>query len=160
MTDWQERFWSKVDKTETCWLWTGGRSSSGYGQLRVGGRRGTMRTVHRLSYEVHHGEIPAGMLIDHTCHAKECVNPAHLRAVSNKENQEHRSGPQRNSSSGYLGVHRNHRGPGWRAHVRHDGHLHYAGVFDTPEEANAAAIALRNKLFTHNNLDRPAVTGD
>ncbi len=157
--DWERRFWSKVTKTETCWLWTASKNSAGYGVLGIGGRSGKMHLAHRLSYELAYGEIPAGKLVDHICRTRNCVNPAHLRPVSKKQNNENRAGPQSNSSSGYLGVHRSKRGR-WRAHAQHNGRLHYAGDFDTPEEANAAAIALRNKLFTHNDLDRLAVGGE
>ena len=76
------RFWAKVEKTETCWLWTGARSS-GYGRFRVGGR---IIYAHRWSYEQVHGPIPDGLEIDHLCRVRHCVNPADLEVVTSREN--------------------------------------------------------------------------
>lgn len=79
----EERFWAKVEKTDTCWFWTGGRTASGYGAHRVDGRQ---VGAHRLAYTFSVGPIPAGMQIDHLCRMKHCVNPAHLEAVTPREN--------------------------------------------------------------------------
>jgi hypothetical protein len=78
------RFWSYVTKSEGCWLWTGA-TTRGYGYLR-----GNMTTkniyAHRLSYELHIGTIPDGLVLDHLCRNTLCVNPEHLEPVTNKEN--------------------------------------------------------------------------
>lgn len=79
-----DRFWSKVEKTETCWLWTGGRQSSGYGSLTFDGAH---KLAHRVAYELSVGPIPEGLHVDHLCRTRDCVNPAHLEAVSPRENQ-------------------------------------------------------------------------
>ena len=79
-----ERFWAKVEKTETCWLWTAAVNRvGGYGHFRVG-----LRTVyaHRLSYEWANGPIPDGLTIDHLCRVTTCVRPSHLEVVTNREN--------------------------------------------------------------------------
>ena len=83
-SDW-ERFDVKVEKGERgCLLWTGAKTSTnGYGQLWVDGR---LQLAHRLAYERRYGSIPDGLVIDHICRVRSCVNPEHLRAVSDKEN--------------------------------------------------------------------------
>ena len=79
----EQRFWAKVEKTDTCWNWTGAISSVGYGRLSV---NEYPRYAHRISYEMHVGPIPAGMQVDHLCRNRACVNPAHLEVVSQREN--------------------------------------------------------------------------
>ncbi|WP_399559394.1 HNH endonuclease signature motif containing protein [Streptomyces chartreusis] len=78
-----ERFWAKVKKTETCWLWTGAKTVAGYGQFTTAGRTDG---AHRWAYEHLVGPIPAGLHIDHLCRTPACVNPAHLEPVTPREN--------------------------------------------------------------------------
>ena len=79
----QDRFWSKVDKTETCWLWMASVDNRGYPQLHKDG--GTVR-AHRYAYELLVGSIPSGLDLDHLCRVRRCVNPTHLEPVTRKEN--------------------------------------------------------------------------
>lgn len=83
MTSTFERFMARVDDSGDCWLWLGAKSSNGYGAVSVGGR---MKSAHRYSYEQHVGSIPAGLQIDHLCRVRNCVNPAHLEAVTGRTN--------------------------------------------------------------------------
>lgn len=76
------RFYAKVNKTPTCWLWTAS-NYRGYGQIWNGER---LVAAHRLSYEWAVGPIPPGLTIDHICHVHGCVNPAHLRIMTMLEN--------------------------------------------------------------------------
>ena len=78
----EERFWARVDKSGTCWKWQGS-SSQGYGSFSADGR--TVR-AHRYAYELTVGPIPHGLVLDHLCRVRSCVNPAHLEPVTNVEN--------------------------------------------------------------------------
>lgn len=79
----EDRFWAKVDFTDTCWLWTAGRFNGGYGSFLVDGRR---TGAHRFAYELVKGPIPDGLEPDHLCRVRLCVNPSHLEAVTHSEN--------------------------------------------------------------------------
>ncbi len=79
----QERFWSKVSKTEDgCWSWTGSKTS-GYGDFYDGVRK---VSAHRYSYETLSGPIPEGLVLDHLCRNRACVNPEHLEPVTQQVN--------------------------------------------------------------------------
>ncbi len=82
-----KRFWSKVEKTEGCWIWNGS-IDKGYGKFSVTTARGIYKTraAYRISYGVLKKDIPNGLTIDHLCRNKRCVNPEHLEAVTMKVN--------------------------------------------------------------------------
>lgn len=152
--EYEARFWAKVNKTESCWQWTAA-ILNGYGRFGVY-RDGKQRSglAHRVAYEFIVGPIPEGKFLDHVCHNKACVNPAHLRVVTNKQNIENHDGPTSRNTSGVRGVSLHRFSNLWRAVVRSDGESYCAGYFKTIPEAEAAVIALRNRLHTHNDLDR------
>ena len=77
------KFWSKVEKTDSCWNWKGGVMSSGYGSFNLN-KKSVL--VHRYSYEILKHMIPKNLVIDHKCKNKLCVNPEHLEVVTQKEN--------------------------------------------------------------------------
>ena len=74
---------TRVDKTATCWIWTGGKHKLGYGTLKVGKKT---EYAHRVIFEALNNKIPNGMSLDHLCRNPSCVNPDHLEVVTHKEN--------------------------------------------------------------------------
>lgn len=80
-----ERFRAKFVLSEDgCWLWTAGKTASGYGMFSFSG---SSVRAHRWAYEFFVGPIPEGLELDHLCRNRACVNPAHLEPVSRRENQ-------------------------------------------------------------------------
>jgi hypothetical protein len=74
-----QRFWERVQKTDTCWLWLGPPGDKGYGQLSTpGGVSGRRILVHRFSAMLHFGMFDRRLMVLHHCDVRLCVNPAHL----------------------------------------------------------------------------------
>jgi hypothetical protein len=78
-----ERFWNRtIQSVDGCWEWTGTINNVGYGSLSDG----ESNLAHRFAYELLVAPIPDGLQIDHLCNVRNCVNPAHLEAVTAQEN--------------------------------------------------------------------------
>ena len=129
------RFLSKVDTDAPsgCWLWTGSRTTTGYGQFAVKLRGWRPRSAHRVAYAHFVGPLTDGLVVDHTCHNPLCVNPEHLQQVTNRENVQNQDPPRRSSVTGVRGV--TPHGNRFRAWAQGK----HVGPFDTVEAAGAAA---------------------
>jgi hypothetical protein len=136
-----------------CTIWLGNTMGNGpYGKLHFGGK---VIGAHRAAWELAHGRsVPAGHRVDHRCHVTLCVNPAHLRLATQKQNQEHRKGANRNSHTGLRGITYDHHRGQFRVRLKHSYAEIHVGRFDTLEDAISASVRARNEHFTHNDRDK------
>lgn len=82
-----ERLMSRVEKTDTCWIWKGHCNLYGYGKIGIPGKgQGVTTATHRLAWELLRGPIPKGMNICHKCDNPPCCNPDHLFIGTQKDN--------------------------------------------------------------------------
>lgn len=97
----EERFWFHVTKGPECWGWSG-HTSKGYGVLTTAPHK--QEKAHRFSYELHHGPVPRGKQVCHTCDNPPCCNPAHLFVGTQRDNTTDMMEKGRNGYRTHLGV--------------------------------------------------------
>lgn len=115
-----------------CWLWTGATDEYGYGQLsrHVNKKRINLK-AHRFSYQLHKGPIPDGLKILHSCDTPLCINPAHLRAGTDKENKADSIARGRHAFGEKLG----------RAKLTEDQVLEMRRIYASRHRVNKSALA-------------------
>lgn len=114
----QELFWSKVTKTDSCWLWTGKKVGMGYGSFAHGKHHAVKHyRAHRLSYEWAYGSIPAGLNVLHDCDNPACVRPDHLKLGTHQDNMDDkvRKGRQAKGMNTSVYLYPEHRARGERS---------------------------------------------
>lgn len=95
----EDRFLKKINKTSSCWLWTGSKTRGGYGNIRAKvNSKWTMRRSHIVSYELYKGPVN-GLQVCHSCDTPSCVNPDHLWLGTAKENADDMVSKGRNKIS-------------------------------------------------------------
>ena len=112
----------------------GGVDCQGYRNVRV---NGTLYRSHRVAWLLYYGEWPSG-IIDHRNTTKADNRIDNLRDVTQLENQTNRSGPNKNNTSGFLGVRWYKAGSKWQAYIRTMGKRIHLGYFDDKDDAIAA----------------------
>jgi hypothetical protein len=111
----EEYFWTRVQKGDGCWLWTGSKDTFGYGRIQLS-RDGKRFTASRASWIIHNGDIASSKLqVCHKCDVPACVNPDHLFLGTAKDNLSDASRKGRMSVPGKA----------WRRNMTHcnNGHL-------------------------------------
>ncbi len=85
VTDISAHFWSKVEKTDGCWLWRGPFWGKRYGSFKAHRK---VYSAHRFAYELTYGPIPAGLWVLHRCDNPPCVRPDHLFLGTHQDNMD------------------------------------------------------------------------
>jgi hypothetical protein len=142
-----DKFFANTVKSDTCWNWIGWPAKR-YGQITHEGKR---YYAHRLSFEIHGGKIKKGFVVDHICGNCRCVNPSHLRQITQAQNMQNQR-PQKMRSSAYRGVSFDKERMKWKAYVKLNGKIIYVGRFDKEIEASDMVKEKRKELLKFSTI--------
>jgi hypothetical protein len=84
----EQRFWdlAETGPSHKCWKWRGPLDKNGYGSTHLFQKEFKTNRAARVAWRLHNQRDPASLVIDHICRTRACINPTHLRAVSNETN--------------------------------------------------------------------------
>lgn len=93
----KREFWSKVNKTDTCWEWMRALDKRGYGQIvaKLPEKKQASFRAHRVAWELTNGKIPEGLWVLHKCDNPKCCNPDHLFLGTHQDNMDDAVSKQR-----------------------------------------------------------------
>lgn len=152
----KERILRLIDMADDngCWLWVG-RKTNGYG-IQYDSNKRRMRQAHRIVWDMFVGDLEEDLQLDHICRNRACVNPLHLRKVTNQQNSENRGMVERSGRPRGVFLDKRPRSASkpWYCRVTYCGKSYSGGYHKTMEEAAAAILSLRLSLLTHNDQDR------
>ena len=146
----KERFWSKVNKTADCWLWTDKPAKTGYGQLQARKFSNAPLSSHRLSWVIHFGVIPDGLHVLHDCDVRLCVKPGHLFLGTQRDNNADRQRKGRTASGNRNG---SRTQPARNSFVRNRGSGLHGESHPQARLTDAEVTAIRN-LYAHGAIKR------
>lgn len=127
-----------------CWEWDGARHPKGCGAFRLAK---TSVPAHRFACASAHSMfVPDGMVVDHVCRNRSCVDSDHLRAVTVREDSEYRVSCDENGESGIRGVCWRDGRKAWQVEVVENGKAYERGPFKMLARVEAAATGLREEL--------------
>jgi hypothetical protein len=94
-------FWNKVNKTDSCWLWTANTCRDGYGNITA---NKIQYKAHRYSLLIHGVAVPKGAIVIHSCDNPSCVRPDHLTVATQQDNMKDKVNKNRQAKGETIGL--------------------------------------------------------